>query len=203
MLPACRTEGEGFAIPTFDVVPSNVEGFMDELREFQSAFHDCFARSEPREHFFDYMVGQCSQLERKSIEPMALQIAGGNIRGMQRFIREVAWEEAQRLWVYHHLVADELGDPHGVLMFDESGVVKKGKESVGVARQYCGTLGKVEHCQVGVFAAYASRHGYAFLDHRLFMPELWCSAPYATRRAKCQVPTAREFHSKPQLAVAM
>src|SRR4030095_4851958 len=134
MLPACRSAGEEFTIPTFDVVPRDVEGFMDELREFQSAFHDCFARSEPREHFFDYMVGQCSALERKSIEPMALQGAGGNIRGLQRFIRAVAWDAAQRLWVSHHLGADDLGDPHGVLMFDESGVVKKGKESVGVAR---------------------------------------------------------------------
>jgi hypothetical protein len=101
MLPACRTEGEGFAIPTFDVVPSDVEGFMDELREFQSAFHDCFARSEPREHFFDYMVGQCSHLERKSIEPMALQVEGGNIRGLQRFISDGVWDEEQMVWNYH------------------------------------------------------------------------------------------------------
>src|SRR5499427_4394793 len=77
MLPACRTGGEGFAIPTFDLVPSDVEGFMEELWAFQSAFHDCFARSEPRAHFFDYMVGQFSALERKSIEPMALQVEGG------------------------------------------------------------------------------------------------------------------------------
>ena len=80
MLPACRTADEGFAIPTFEVVPSDVEGFMEELWEFQSAFHDCFARSEPRAHFFDYMVGQFSKLERKSIEPMALEVEGGTIR---------------------------------------------------------------------------------------------------------------------------
>ncbi len=72
MLPVCRTIGEGLSIPTFDLAPSDVEGFMDELQEFQSVFHDCFARSEQRAHFFDSMVGQCSQLERKSIEPMAL-----------------------------------------------------------------------------------------------------------------------------------
>jgi hypothetical protein len=65
MLPACRSDGEGFTIPTFNIVPSDVEGFMDELWEFQSAFHDCFSRSEPRAHFFDYMVGQLSQLERR------------------------------------------------------------------------------------------------------------------------------------------
>src|SRR5262249_7232448 len=89
MLPACRTNGEGFTVPTFGLVPSDVEGFMDTLWEFQSAFHDCFARSEPRAHFFDYMVGQCSKLERKSIEPMALHVEGGTIRGLQRFISDV------------------------------------------------------------------------------------------------------------------
>lgn len=203
MLPVCRTEGDRCSIPTFDVTPRDVDGFMDELQEFQAAFHDCFVRSEPREHFFDYMVGQFSELERKSIEPMALQVEGGNIRGMQRFISDATWDEAHMLWTYHHLVADDLGDPNGVVLFDESGFAKKGKESAGVARQYCGTLGKVENCQVGVFAAYASRHGYAFLDKRLFLPEVWFSEAYAKRRATCQVPQNLAFHRKPQLAAAM
>jgi SRSO17 transposase len=171
MLPACRTE-EGFSIPTFDVESSDVEGFMDELREFQSAFHDCFTRSEPREHFFDYMVGQYSALARKSIEPMALQVEGGSIRGLQRFISDAVWDEEQMRWDYQHLVATEIGDLDGVLMFDETGFVKKGQDSAGVARQYCGPLGKVENCQVGVFAGYASRHGYALVDKRLFLPAI-------------------------------
>jgi len=66
MLPACRTDEATYTIPTFDIVPGDVEGFMDELWEFQAAFHDCFARSEPRAHFFDYMVGQCSPLGMRS-----------------------------------------------------------------------------------------------------------------------------------------
>jgi hypothetical protein len=90
MFPACRTAGEAFAIPTCDVVPSDVEGFMEALWEFQSTFHDCFARREPRVHFFDSMVGPCSPLERKAIEPMALQIEGGTIRGLQRFLIHAA-----------------------------------------------------------------------------------------------------------------
>jgi len=203
MLPACRTEGTGFAIPPFDVVPSDVEGFMEELWEFQSAFHDCFARSEPRAHFFDYMVGQFSKLERKSIEPMALHVEGGTIRGMQRFISDVHWDEEQMRWNYHQLVAEEMGDPAGVLMFDETGFVKKGTDSVGVARQYCGTLGKVDNCQVGVFAAYASRLGYAIVYKRLFLPEVWLSETYAARRTKCNIPDTLTFQSKPQLAAAM
>jgi SRSO17 transposase len=203
MLPACRTDDVGFAIPTFDIVPSEVEGFIEELWEFQSTFHDCFARSEPRAHFFDYMVGQLSPLERTSIEPMALHVEGGTIRGLQRFSSDVHGDEEQMRWNYHQLVADELGEPDGVLMFDETGFVKKGTHSVGVARQYCGTLGKVENCQVGVFAAYASRHGYALVDKRLFLPEAWLTDAYATRRTKCNVPDALPFQSKPQLAAAM
>jgi SRSO17 transposase len=203
MLPACRTTDEGFSIPTFAVMPSDVEGFMDELQAFQSAFHDCFVRSEPRAHFFDYMVGQFSKLERKSIEPMALQVQGGTIRGMQRFITDAIWDEEQMRWNYHHLLADEMGEPDGVLMFDETGFVKKGTDSVGVARQYCGSLGKVENCQVGVFAAYASRRGYALVDKRLFMPEQWFSEDHKERRAKGNVPEDLTFHTKPQLAAAM
>jgi SRSO17 transposase len=149
------------------------------------------------------MVGQCSKLERKSIEPMALHVEGGTIRGLQRFISDVHWDEDQMLWHYHQLVAEELGEPDGVLMFDETGFVTKGKDSVGVARQYCGTLGKVENCQVGVFAGYASRQGYALVDKRLFLPEAWWTDVYAARRVRCHVPTEVTFQSKPQLAAAM
>jgi SRSO17 transposase len=106
-------------------------------------------------------------------------------------------------WNYHQLVADEMGAPDGVLMFDETGFVKKGQDSVGVARQYCGTLGKVENCQVGVFAAYASRQGYALVDQRLFLPEAWFTDTYAARRRKCNVPPELTFQSKPQLAATM
>src|SRR5499426_307443 len=203
MLPRCRTAGEPFVIPTFDVQVSDVEGFMDELQEFQSVFHDCFARSEARGHCLDYMVGQYSPLARKSIEPMALAVEGGRIRSLQRFLSETVWDEEQMRWNYHQLVAEALGDPEGVLMFDESGFVKKGKDSAGVARQYCGTLGKVENCQVGVFAGYASRQGYALVDKRLFLPEGWFTEAYAARRAKCQVPPEVTFQSKPQLAATM
>ena len=134
---------------------------------------------------------------------MALKVEGGTIRGLQRFISDVVWDEAQMRWNYHQLVAEEMGDPDGVLMFDETGFVKKGKDSVGVARQYCGTLGKVENCQVGVFAGYASRHGYALVDQQLFLPEVWWTDAYAARRTRCNVPPALTFQSKPQLAAAM
>src|SRR5262245_58605958 len=203
MLPACRTAHEGFAIPQLAMDHRDVDGFLHELQGFHDAFRDCFARSEPREHFFRYMVGQFSGLERKSIEPIALRVEGGKVRAMQRCLSEVAWDDAQMLRTYHRLVEDDMGDAEGVLIFDESSFPKKGHNSVGVARQYCGTLGKVDNCQVGVFAAYASRQGYALVDKQLFLPEAWWTDVYATRRQKCHVPDALTFQSKPQLAAAM
>jgi SRSO17 transposase len=116
---------------------------------------------------------------------------------------DVVWDEEQMLWTYHQLVAADLGEPDGILMFDETGFVKKGKDSAGVARQYCGTLGKVENCQVGVFAGYASRQGYALVDKRLFLPEVWFTEVYAARRVQYKVPPAVACATKPQLAAAM
>jgi SRSO17 transposase len=133
---------------------------------------------------------------------MALRVPGGSVRGLQRFLSEVPWDEEHMRWTYHQLVAEEMGEPDGVLIFDETSFVKKGTDSAGVARQYCGTLGKVENCQVGVFAGYASRQGYALVDKRLFLPEVWWTDAYAASRAKCHVPDALTFQSKPQLAAA-
>jgi SRSO17 transposase len=203
MLPACRTEGKEEAPPPFALAQGDVEGFLHELRSFHDAFRSCFPRREPREHFFRYMVGQFSRLERKSIEPMALEVEGGNVRAMQRFVSDAIWDEAQMRHIYHQLVYEDMGTPDGVVIVDESGFPKKGKDSVGVARQYCGTLGKVENCQVGVFAAYASPHGYALVDQRLFLPEPWFTEAYKERRTKCQVPENLAFRTKPQLAGAM
>ena len=202
MLPAHRTEGEGFSIPQFDLTPRDVDGFLGELQAFHGQFRECFARSEPREHFFNYMVGQFSALERKSIEPMARHVDGGNIRGMQRCMSDDGWDEDTMRETYHDLVANEMGEPDGVLIVDESGFVKKGQDSVGVARQYCGTLGKVENSQVGVFAAYASRQGYALVAKRLFLPEPWCPETSATGRTKCAGPSETVLQTKPQLAAA-
>jgi len=97
MLTACRTQQNPDVQPHFDLTGADVEGFIDQLYEFHQAFHSCFVRREPREHFLHYMAGQLSSLERKSIEPMAMHIAGGNIRGMQRFISDDVWKEDQML----------------------------------------------------------------------------------------------------------
>src|SRR5438132_3036851 len=146
------------------------------------------------------MVGQFSPLERTSIEPMALQVEGGKVRAMQRLVSDALWDEDAMRETSHRLARDEMGEPDGVLSVDETGCAKKGQDAVGVARQYCGALGKVENCQVGVFAAYASRQGYALVDTRLCIPEPWCTEAYQARRTKCKLPDEIGWQSKPQLA---
>jgi SRSO17 transposase len=122
---------------------------------------------------------------------------------MQFFVSDVAWNDEEVMSIYRSMISEDMGDPDGALIFDESGFVKKGNDSAGVARQYCGNIGKVENCQVGVFAAYASRHGYGFLGNRLFVPEKWFTDAYAERRKKCRFPKDLEFKTKPELAVEL
>lgn len=204
MLPECRKEGFLYEIPKCIIETHDVEDFVEELKGFHSKFADCFVRSEPRDNFYHYMVGQLSPLERKSIEPIAVNVSGKEtVRSMQRAVSEAVWDEAKMRSTHQTMVAEEMGASDGVLMFDESGFVKKGTMSAGVARQYCGTIGKVENCQVGVFMGYASRFGYALVDTRLFFPEHWFETSYANKRKKCGVPEDLSFKTKPQYAAEM
>jgi SRSO17 transposase len=149
------------------------------------------------------MAGQFSKLERKSIEPIALRVEGGDVRVMQHFVSDVVWEEDRMLSKYRSMVDFDMGHKDGVMIFDETGFPKKGEDSVGVARQYSGIAGKIDNCQIGVFAAYASPHGYALVDKRLFMPEQWFDSAHRELRKKCKVPKDLRFMSKPQLAAEM
>lgn len=203
MIPENRVENGSFPIPKLLIDKEDITLFMEEFKGFHAQFADCFSREEPRKNFQLYMAGQMSQLERKSIEPIALNVEDAKVRAMQHFLSDVVWEEEMILSRYHDMVSEDLGDAEGALIFDESGFVKKGDDSVGVARQYCGNIGKVENCQVGVYAAYASRYGYSFLENRLFIPEKWFGDDYAERRKKCRLPAGTVFKTKPQLAAEM
>ncbi len=203
MLPEIRDKEHLYSVPKFDVNNGDVKDFINELKGFHQVFNNCFHRSESRDHFFRYMVGQFSDLERKSIEPIALAVEDGNVRAMQRFISDAEWDDSKILNKYHNIVNEDMGSTDGVVIFDETGFVKKGNDSVGVSKQYCGTIGKVENCQVGVFAAYASPSGYSLLDKRLFIPEKWFTDEYRLRRKKCKLPQTATFKTKPQLAAEM
>jgi len=159
MLPEYSINKDVFAIPIFKLKVGDIEGFGKELKEFQGEFLDCFHRTEPGEHFSLYMDGRFSDLERKTIEPIAEHVEGGQVRSMQHLISDAVWNEPKMLGKYHIRVRDELGDRRGVLIFDEMGVLKQGHDSAGVARQYCGSVGKVDNCQVGVFTGYAAPRG--------------------------------------------
>lgn len=203
MLPAIRCDEYLYPVPKFDINKDDVEGFSNELREFHKQFADCFNRSESREHFYNYMAGQFSDLERKSIEPIALAIKDGNVRSLQRFVSDAPWDDVKIGVKYRNMINDDLGSPDGAIIFDESGFLKKGDDSIGVSRQYCGNVGKVDNCQVGVFAAYTSENGYAMIDKRLYIPEKWFTDEFRMRRKKCGLSEDVTFRTKPELAADM
>jgi SRSO17 transposase len=203
MLPTIRSDEYLYAVPKFDLDKDDVKDFMNELSGFHEQFADCFQRSESRDHFLKYMAGQFSDLERKSIEPIALAVTDGNVRALQRFVSDAPWDEENMIRKYRSLVDEDLGSPDGALIFDETGFVKKGQDSIGVARQYCGTIGKVDNCQVGVLAAYVSEYGYALVDKQLFIPQQWFTDDYLERRKKNKLPADTVFRTKPELAAQM
>lgn len=203
MLPEIRQSDYLYNVPKFELDRNDVADLASELKGFHENFADCFLRSESRDNFYRYMSGQFNQLERKSIEPIAFSIEGAKVRAMQRFVSDAPWDDDNIMHKYRSLINDDLGHPDGAIIFDESGFAKKGDDSVGVSRQYCGTIGKVDNCQVGVFAAYTSAYGYALIDKRLYITEKWFADDYQLRREKCNLPDGIKFKTKPQLAAEM
>jgi len=178
----------------------------DELLAFHRQFQGLFQRREQRIWSLRYLCGQLSNLERKTIEPIVLAQSGADpnaIRGMQQFIGQGTWDSTSLMIHAQSLVGGWLGEDDGVVIVDGSGFPKEGSHSVGVARQYCGHLGKIANCQEGVFLVYASRHGYAFLDERLYIPEGWFSDTSRKRRKACGIPETLVFQTEPELGLEM
>ncbi len=189
--------------PPLDLTPQDVEELADELVAYHAEFADLYYRVEQAHWGYKYLQGLLAPLESKAIQPMAMNLEGGNIQAMQQFIGQGCWEDDKLLQKHWKLVDGTLGEEDGVWIVDESGFPKKGNHSVGVARQWCGQLGKVENCQVGVFAAYASRQGYTLLDRRLYLPEEWFDQDHQARRKECGIPDETPFKTKPELALEM
>jgi SRSO17 transposase len=189
-----------------NLAPRDLEAMAEELVTYHALFHDLFQRREQREWSAFYLRGQLADLERKTVEPMVLALHGPEpaaVRAGQQFLGEGAWADGPVLARHQQLVAESLGEPDGIVIFDGSGFPKQGTHSVGVAPQYCGALGKIANCQQGVFAAYASRKGYTFLDRRLYLPEEWFDDAHAPLRQRYGVPAALQFQTEPQLALEM
>jgi SRSO17 transposase len=160
-----------------------------------------FPRAAAHRHTLDYLRGLIADVERKNGWQLAEYVGYAHPRGIQRVLARYAWDtdgvrDDLRRWV-----VSELGDRQGVLVVDETGFPKQGRHSVGVARQYCGTLGKIANCQVGVFLAYASPRGHAGIDGVLFVPQEWFHDQ--TRCRKAGIPPEVGHRTKPQLALGM
>src|SRR6478736_595995 len=180
---------------------NGAEGWARGLDELAQRLAPRFARVEPRRRLLAYLRGLLAPLGRKNGWQLAEAAGDRAPDGMQDFLSRMRWDADAVRDDLRAYVVEQLGDPGAVLVLDETGFVKKGEKSVGVQRQYSGTAGRVENCQVGVFLGYASRHGRALIDRALYLPEGW--AGDAARRAGAGVPAAVAFATKPKLGRAM
>lgn len=190
--------------PSFEIDESDLPELAEAFAEYYLLFQDCFGRVENERLSRSYLQGLMSMVERKSVEPIALSLLGKkSVKAMQRFMALGSWEEEELGKRHRQEAAETLSEDDGVLSVDGCDFPKKGTESVGVARQYCGRLGKVDNCQAGVFVGYASRKGHALLDRRLFVPEKWFGQDYEERRRRCGIPKDLTFKTKPELALEL
>ena len=155
------------------------------LDDFLQRFGDLFLRRESRTKMQLYVRGLLADVERKNGWQLAEAVGLSDPHPLQRLLNEAKWD-ADEVLQRNRQIASEQMSASGVLVIDESGFVKKGRESAGVQRQYCGRIGKVDNCQVGVFVTYATSHGTIFLDRRLYVPKDWCSDEL--RREKAAIP---------------
>jgi SRSO17 transposase len=189
-------------MPECNLTPRDVGGLLDRLATYHAHFVPAFARCDQARWAEIYLRGLLSDCERKSIEPMALHL-GVPIRPLQHFIGQSTWSIEPIIAQHQLLVGSTLGEEDAAFLVDESGVVKQGQDSVGVAPQYCGSVGKVANSQVGVYLGYASRKGYTLLDGQLFVPEVWFSEAYADKRLSTEMPSTLESKSKPEIALEL
>ena len=191
-------------VPWVTLTEKDVTRMAEELVKFHQQFHDCFGRTEQQRLGLAYLSGLMSNLPAKSAEPMALEFLGEeDVRSLQRFMKTYLWDHETMELKHQVLLSPLIADPQGMINADSSEFVKKGKESVGVSRQYCGAIGKVENCQSGVFVGYSSEKGYGLLTGRLYMPEIWFSPEYAQRRKDNLVPEDLAFQTKIQIALEL
>ena len=180
------------------ITPEQVNACSRRLHAFLPRYLALFKRSEQRDNATLILEGKLSGLDRKTSEPIANQ-AGVHRKPLQAFVGAGPWDDEAVMAELRRHVRQEWADPNAVLVLDGSAFPKKGTHSCGVARQWCGRLGKVDNCQVGVFLAYACRHGHAPLDRRLYLPEEW--AEDADRREECHVPEDVHYQERWRIAL--
>jgi SRSO17 transposase len=177
-----------------------IDGLMGRLETFVEPFAVALVEPEQRKHAVEYISGLLSKLDHKTGEAIAY-LHDQERQGIQKFIGHVPWDNQPLLMTLAQQVGMDLGEPDGVLVFDPSSFPKKGAKSVGVARQWCGRLGKVENCQVGVYMGYVSRKEHALVDARLYLPTEWTKS--RARRLEAGVPKEIKFQTRHELALQM
>lgn len=183
-----------------EVRPCMLNGVMPRLESFLQPFVQALHSHEQRTNAQHYIQGLLSDLDGKDAESIAY-LHDRERQGLQKFIGQAEWRHRPMLTELARQIGAELGEPDGVLVFDPSAFAKKGTESVGVQRQWCGRLGKVDNCQVGIYLGYVSRHDHALVDFRLFLPQEWAKAK--RRRAKAGVPEEIRFQTRHELMLEM
>jgi SRSO17 transposase len=175
--------------------------WREELSALEARLGELFVRAEPRQQAGLYLEGLLSAAKRKNGWQLAEQIGDARPWRTQRVLSHVLWDQDAARDLCRDYVLEHLGAPDGVLIVDETGFLKKGEHSAGVARQYSGTAGRIENVQIGVFLAYASSKGHALIDRELYLPEEWCDD--AARRDEAAIPEEVTFATKPALARQM
>ncbi len=181
--------------------PSEVCGWAQALTRLHSRIAPHFARPEPRRRALAYLQGILSSIERKNGWQLAEHAREATPYGMQRLLSSAVWEADLVRDDLREYVLEQLGQESAIVVIDESSFPKRGKKSAGVKVQYCGTTGRVENCQVGVFLAYVTAKGHTLLDRELYLPLDWIED-----RERCQaasIPGTVRFQTKPELAVQM
>jgi SRSO17 transposase len=180
---------------------ADVYGWAEGLEEVVGRIAPRFGRAEPRRRARAYLRGLLAPVERKNGWQLAEAVGDATPDGVQAFLSRVRWDADTVRDDLQAYVVRHLSDPDGVAVLDETGFLKKGEKSAGVQRQYSGTAGRIENCQIGVFLGYASRHGQALIDRALYLPADW--AKNEDRRREAHIPTEIAFTTKPKLGLAM
>lgn len=182
----------------------NIENAGDWIKSFQEffkVFEVYFLRSETRENVQGYIRALLSDVQRKNSWQLAEVLGLADPHSLQRVLREAKWEDKEVRCQLRQVVDQSMGFEQGIGVIDESGFVKWGNKSAGVARQYCGRIGKIENCQVGVYLGFVTAQSAAFLDCQLYLPQSWCDDRQRCRAA--HIPDDVTFQTKPQIAQAM
>jgi SRSO17 transposase len=188
--------------PECNLSMKEVKLFWNELKKYMKLFKPAYTRVEQIKKSLTYLQGLLGNSIRKNVEQMALG-QKEKVRSLQYFVGQSRWETEPVIAIHQGLISKSLGEEDGVMLIDESSSVKQGVASVGVAAQYCGSVGKIANGQVGVYLGYASRKGYSLIEGRLFMPGQWLEEEHAEQRQACGVPQELVFKTKPEIGLEL